>query len=305
MGYLFDIIFSSYTALAATFLAVFILIKSLMPDEERALAQKRLGVDIRKKEYKSVFLKYASFFFPIILPSIQALKIDKYRAKKRKQLMAADLLSDVTPDEFLSFKVILAFFVLVGMAFHYGSGQEEIPYGKIVIGTIGGWFFPDLWLRSTTKKRQRDIFKTLPYVMDMMTLSVEAGLDFIAALVRITQKAKPGPLVDEFKILLKEIKLGISRADALTNMANRIQLSEFSSFVAVLIQADQLGADIGPVLRAQSDLLRTQRFQRAEKAGAEATQKILFPLIFIILPAITIVIFGPIILDYLYNKPGK
>jgi tight adherence protein C len=304
MGYFFEYLFSNYTALIATFLAVFILIKSLMPDEEKVMAQKRLGVDVKKKEFKSLFLKYASFFFPIVLPSIQALKIDKYRHKKRRQLIAADLLSDLTPDEFLCFKFIIGFFVLVAMVFHYGTGNEEIPYGKIVIGTLAGWFFPDLWLRGTTKKRQKDIFRTLPYVMDMLTLSVEAGLDFIAALVRISQKAKPGPLVDEFKILLKEIKLGISRADSLSNMANRIQLSEFSSFVAVLIQADQLGADIGPVLRAQSDLLRVQRFQRAEKAGAEATQKILFPLIFIILPAITIVIFGPIILDYLYNKPG-
>ena len=101
-----------------------------------------------------------------------------------------------------------------------------------------------------------------------------------------------------------EIQLGASRGDALRNFAWRVNMEVISSFVAILVTADQMGASIGPVLRAQSDLLRNQRFMKAEKAGAAASQKILFPLIFLILPAVFIMIFGPVILQFIYGGGG-
>lgn len=141
----------------------------------------------------------------------------------------------------------------------------------------------------------------LPYVMDLLTLSVEAGLDFVAGIGKVVEKSKPSALIDEFRQLLQEIQVGNTRQQALRNLAFRVNMTEVSSFVSLLVQADELGASIGPVLRAQSDLFRTQRFLRAEKAGAAAAQKILFPLVLCILPAVFIIIFGPIALSFLYG----
>jgi tight adherence protein C len=141
----------------------------------------------------------------------------------------------------------------------------------------------------------------MPYVMDRLTLSVEAGLDFVAGIGKVVEKSQPSPLIEEMRSVLQEIQVGNTRQQALRNLSTRVQMQEISSFVSLLVQADELGASIGPVLRSQSDLLRTQRFQRAEKAGAAAAQKILFPLVLCILPAVFIMIFGPIALSFLYG----
>jgi tight adherence protein C len=107
------------------------------------------------------------------------------------------------------------------------------------------------------------------------------------------------PLIEELKIMLNEISLGNSRAEALRNLSERVEMEEISSFTTLLIQADQLGASIGPVLRAQSDSMRSTRFQRAEMKGARAAQMILFPMIFCIFPAIFIIIIGPVLVRLL------
>jgi tight adherence protein C len=166
---------------------------------------------------------------------------------------------------------------------------------------VFGSFFPDLWLRGQVQERQTAIRRNLPYVMDLLTLSVEAGLDFIAGVHKVCEKARSGPLVDELAFMLREIQVGASRQQALRSLAYRTDMAEIRSFAALLIQADILGASIGPVLRAQSELIRTQRFQAAEKAGAYAATKILFPLILFIMPAVFIVIFGPIVLNFIFG----
>ena len=301
MQFIFDIIFSEFVILAATFTSIFIVVKALMPDEEKVLAQERLGVDTGKKHYSHKIIQYYSPLFPLILPLIKALSIDTYRTKMKKNFIAAGLGEELEPDEFMCFKIFVGLTLMFLSGYYFATRAADISYGKIIGLTLIGYFYPNIWLRSIATQRKRSILATLPYMMDLLTLSVEAGLDFVAAITRVTHKAKAGPLIDELKVLLKEIKLGTTRSDALTHLANRIQLTELSSFTTVLVQADQLGASIGPVLRAQSDLLRSQRFQRAEKAGALATQKILIPLVFFILPTVGIVIFGPILLERIYG----
>ena len=144
--------------------------------------------------------------------------------------------------------------------------------------------------------------RALPYVMDLLTLSVEAGLDFVAGLYKVCEKAKKSPLVEELAFFLHEIQIGASRQQALRNLAFRCNMPEISSFSALLIQADILGASVGPVLRAQSDLIRTKRFQEAERKGALASQKLLFPLILCVMPAVFVVIFGPFLLNFIFGK---
>jgi tight adherence protein C len=121
----------------------------------------------------------------------------------------------------------------------------------------------------------------------------------MGAIGKVVEKAKRGPFVQEMDTLLREIKVGASRAEAMRNMAWRIDMTEVNSFVAVLISADEMGASIGKILRQQSEQIRHERFMRAEKAGAKASQKVLFPMIFFIIPAIFIMIFGPFALQFM------
>lgn len=145
------------------------------------------------------------------------------------------------------------------------------------------------------KDRQQQIRLAIPFVVDLLSLCTEAGLDFMAAIQRVVQKAKRSPLIEELEQVLNELKLGTTRADALRNMSDRINMSEISSLVAVLVTADKMGASISTALKSQSDQIRSERFIRAEKAGAAASQKILFPLIFFIVPAVFIVVLGPLV----------
>jgi tight adherence protein C len=136
--------------------------------------------------------------------------------------------------------------------------------------------------------------------VDLLALSTEAGLDFLGAIGKVVEKARPSPLVEEFAQLLKEIKVGASRQDALREMAARIDMTAINSFVAILISADQMGASIGKILRQQSEQIRSERMLRAEKAGAAAAQKVLLPVALFILPAVILMIMGPFGLSFIY-----
>ena len=131
-----------------------------------------------------------------------------------------------------------------------------------------------------------------------MTLSVEAGLDFSAAIGKVIANAEPSPLREEFEIMLHETQLGASRSEALHNLADRVQTAEIASLSATLIQAAQIGASIGSSLRAQSEIVRSSRFTQADKPGAAASPTMLSPLVLFLMPAILLVIVAPILMRY-------
>ncbi len=272
------------------------------PDPELLAAQQRLGVESATRQYRSAILKWLAPFFLAIVPRIQQFKIPNYRKRSRELFVAAGVDDQFDPDEFLALKIIAGIlfpaFITVFLVL-----SDFSPSLWMILASAGfGFFYPDIRVRSLRSQRQRTILRQLPSFMDLLTLSVEAGLDFMAAITRVVSFAKDGPLREEFSRMLKELQVGTVRADALRNMADRVQLTELSSFATILIQADQMGSSIGPVLRAQSDLLRSARFQRAEREGAKAAQKILIPLVLFILPAVFIVIMGPQICDIYYNQ---
>ena len=157
------------------------------------------------------------------------------------------------------------------------------------------WVLPLFWLRSAVKRRHASILKALPFVLDLLTLSVEAGMDFISALQRNCRSRRLDPLNEELLRMTKEIQVGSSRREALANMAARVGQGDLKSLALALIQADELGVSIGTMLRIQSEQLRSQRFDRAEKLAAEAPVKMLGPLMLCIFPAVFIVLLGPII----------
>jgi tight adherence protein C len=181
---------------------------------------------------------------------------------------------------------------LFGFLFE-GPKQVFVYLGLLGIGVA----FPVFNLRERARERQRLVALQLPDTLDLLTISVEAGLDFLSALRRVVAKHRPGPLKVELERFFQQVEFGRPRRDALRELASRVQVSDMNAVVAALIQADRLGASIGPVLRAQSDMLRTRRSQRAEKAAQEAPVKMLAPLMACILPAVFIVILGPVIIQ--------
>ena len=157
------------------------------------------------------------------------------------------------------------------------------------------WVFPQMWLSAAVRRRHAAIQRALPFVLDLLTLSVEAGMDFINALQRNCRSRRLDPLNEELLRMTKEIQVGSSRREALRNMADRVRQPDLRSVAFALIQADELGVSIGAMLRIQSDQLRSRRFDRAEKLAAEAPVKMLGPLMLCIFPAVFIILLGPVL----------
>jgi tight adherence protein C len=159
--------------------------------------------------------------------------------------------------------------------------------------------YTDLWLKSAVKARHHKIERALPFVLDLLTLAVESGLDFMSGINRIIQKREIDPLGEELIRVFREIQVGRSRKEALRNFAVRVDHPDIRAVSNALIQADELGSGIGGAMRIQSDQIRIKRFQKAEKKGNEAPVKMLFPLIAFIFPSVFLILLGPIILRLL------
>lgn len=166
----------------------------------------------------------------------------------------------------------------------------------ILIGFVCGFFFPLIWINDKKNMRLLEINRSLPYILDLMGLAMEAGLDFISTVQKIVQEdATKGPLPEELHVMLQEMKMGKTRRQALENLANRTESENLNGIVGALIQADKLGNPLGPVLKVQSQVLRLKRSQKAEKMANEAPVKLMFPLLFIF-TSIFLVLFGNIII---------
>ncbi len=282
-------------------IAIFIAVKIIMGDQMSLEEQERLGIGVTGKTFPSVIFRLVYPVAKKVLPSVGKWKIDNFRQKISKKISSAGLREVFTPDEFYAFQVAFAFCLPAAVYvynFILGLGLS-ITY--VPIFAVFGWFYPKLWLDGVIKTRQEQIKREMPFVVDLLTLCVEAGLDFGGAMAKVVEKGQEGPLRSEFETVLKEIKLGAMRSDALRSMGDRIAIKEISSFVSVLVTAERMGSPIGDVLRAQSDSIRHERFMAAEEKGGKAATKILIPMAIFILPAVFIVIFGPIILRKIYG----
>lgn len=165
---------------------------------------------------------------------------------------------------------------------------------SLAIGGLG-FYYPRIWLNQQIARRKREILKTLPDALDLLVICVEAGLGFDAAMQRVAERWD-NELGRAFARVLHEIALGRARKDALRDMAARVDLPEMTSFVAAIIQAEQLGTSIAKVLHIQADQMRLRRRQRAEELARQAPIKMLFPLVFLIFPAMFVVLLGPAVL---------
>jgi tight adherence protein C len=228
-----------------------------------------------------------------------------FTEKTEKRLALAGNPGDLRVADWLGIKAIgaivgavLFFFLfavvgLLGFPFIIGAG-----FG--VIGALLGYTIPEFWLGGRVKKRQKAIIMMIPDALDLLTISVRAGLGFDAALGKVVEKLK-GPLSDEFRRALAEVRVGKARRDALRDIVPRTEVGPLTNFIGAIIQAEQLGVSISKVLQVQSEQLRIERRQRAEEMAAKAPIKMLFPLVGCIFPSLFIVILGPAIILIVLN----
>ena len=234
----------------------------------------------------------------VMAPLYRRIRLPSYRVKKSTDLLRAGLGQAITVDHLLAMKTLAA--VVVPWIAQFLFAVLKNPALFLAVG-VAGFYLPDRIVADLRKAREGKILRSLPTAVDVLSLSVEAGLEFLAALQRLVERGRPGPLRDEIATILNDIRLGESRAGALKSFGQRVAIPEVTSFVSVLVQADLLGASIGPVLRSQAERMRVERFQRAEKEGARVSQKILFPLVVFIFPAVLVVIIGPVALQFIYG----
>jgi tight adherence protein C len=199
-----------------------------------------------------------------------------------------------TPADYLGTKIFAAL-LLGGILFFLLSISGHTGY-SFIFGGVGagfGWFGPDLLLRSKRQARQKAIQQSLPDALDLLVISVEAGLGFDAAIQRLVDK-RSDALALELARVLAEMRVGRSRRDALRDMAQRTGVPDLTNFVGAILQADQLGVSVTKVLMVQAEQMRVLRRQRAEEKAAQLQLKMIFPLAIFIFPALCIVIIGPI-----------
>jgi len=175
--------------------------------------------------------------------------------------------------------------------------------GITIVASLGGYLAPNLWLYQKAHDRAELSEKALPDALDLLTISVEAGLGFDAALAHVARNTE-GPLADELARLLQEMQLGAGRSEALRSLGNRTTLPDLKGFVTAMVQADAFGIPIGRVLRVQSKEMRVKRRQRAEEKAQKVPVKILFPLIFCILPVLFITVMGPGVISMVVQFTG-
>jgi tight adherence protein C len=182
--------------------------------------------------------------------------------------------------------------------------------GAFVTGLLGallgaalGYLAPEFWLGKKVAARSMAMTLQLPDALDLLTISVEAGLGFDAALAKVVEKME-GPLVDEFRQALAEVRMGRTRREALRDVAERADAQPITNFIGAIVQAEQLGVPIAKVLQIQSNQLRIERRQRAEEAAAKAPVKMLFPMVGCIFPTIFIVILGPAVVTVMSGGVG-
>ena len=292
-----------YASVALIGIAAFLVSSMIFSDEEEYKAQEKLedgGENPEEDEIKKYFvLRYSRpFFRRYVTPVVSSFKNKKKIKEKYKRPLAAAGLQDIlTPEDFFSFKLFLILgFPIAFMGVRWFM-EEDWPLTMVFVMAPLGYVYPDIWIKGVIGNRQKEVINNMPFAVDMLALSVEAGLDFMAAMAKVVEKAKPSALTKEFEILLKEVKIGASRAEALRNLAWRIDLIQISSFCATLIAADSVGASIGPILKSLAVEIRQKKSADVEKAGATAATKILFPMLFLIVPAVFIVVAAPIALE--------
>lgn len=237
------------------------------------------------------FIRIIAFFFCSLLPY-------EWMERVEKRLQHTGVSYLLTAEQFIALRILSTLGgLLVGMVLvSLLKGGQPI---WVLFTLILGFVLPDIWLNDTRKRREIAVIRAMPVYLDFITMAVGAGLNLQGALAQAMEKAPPSPLRNEFGIVLRDLRSGLPRAEALRRMADRLDIKEVTSFVSAVIQAEKMGASMATVLRVQAEQRRNERFQRAEKQAMEAPIKLVGPLVIFIFPVTFIVLGFPIAMKFL------
>lgn len=273
---------------AAVLLVVFIAVVYDMIDKED-----RTYMDPLSWKLKLLwpFIQIIANFFVVFLPY----EVLENTEKKITHSGVSYLLS---AEQFIALRIISAMIAPLFALFIMVCLNNFQPIWFVIMPLLG-FMLPNVWLSDVRKKRDNAVIRTLPVYLDFITMCVEGGLNLQGALGQAMEKASPGPLRNEFAVVLRDLRSGLSRADSLRRMAERLDIQEITSFVSSIVQAEKMGASLASVLRVQSEQRRGERFQRAEKQAMEAPVKLVFPLVMFIFPITFIILLFPIAMKFL------
>lgn len=289
--------------LAALIMAVILVVVGMRAPEPTDPIQERLAeLSVREEPMTLEEIELSlAFYQRIILPFFN--RIGQFSSRftpqatlqgARKKLEMAGNPMQMDPAFFLAMRSVLAV-VFGGVLFAvFALTKRNWAQGLAVSALFVaiGFYFPDLWLTSRIRQRQKGIFRAMPDALDLLTICVEAGLGFDGAMAKVHEKWD-NDLALELGRVIQEIRLGKLRRDALRDMADRLGVAELTSFVAAVIQSEQLGVSMAKVLRIQSDQMRVRRRQMAEEEAHKAPIKMVFPIALLIFPSILIILLGP------------
>jgi tight adherence protein C len=237
------------------------------------------------------FIQIIANFFVIFLPY-------EILESTEKKITHSGVSYLLTAEQFIALRIISAMLAPL-FALFIMFCLDSYPIFWLVLMPLLGFMLPNIWLSDVRKKRDNAVIRTLPVYLDFLTMCVEGGLNLQGALGQAMEKATPGPLRNEFAIVLRDLRAGLSRAESLRRMAERLDIQEITSFVSSIVQAEKMGASLANVLRVQSEQRRAERFQRAEKQAMEAPVKLVFPLVMFIFPITFIVLLFPIAMKFI------
>ncbi len=287
------------------FLAVYWFVKAMAPGPEYSEQAPRKGfVAFKREKLAKESPAYALLRVAIFIPTyyIEGMNIPRWRENLRVRLARAGHPGGLTPDEFIACCFCAGIAGLAfGMAFTSVGLSQASPLIAMIPGMVSA-YLPFLYLEDLIVRRLTAINRHLPFVLDLLSLSLGAGLDFNSSLESVvTKESQTGPLVEELHYVLQEIKLGVTRREALLNLKERVQSEYLTSVVQAVVQAEAMGTPLSRILQVQAQANRLKRTQRAEKIAAESAIKILFPLL-LILVAVFLTMFGPIIIRYMNGE---
>jgi len=220
---------------------------------------------------------------------------DRTRAQVKELLVQAGYDQVLNAETFICVKLLMT---LLGCFLSALCFMNNRPVIGLLIPPLM-FVYPTAWLKTTKAKRHKEILRALPNVLDLLTLSVQAGKDFLSSLKDILDRRRMDALGEELSKTFQEIQLGKKRPEALKELSNRVRMSELTSVINAIIQAEEMGVSIGQLLAIQGDQLRNKRFSQAEKLANEAPVKILAPMILFIFPSVFIILMGPMLLQAL------
>jgi tight adherence protein C len=236
-------------------------------------------------------VRICTYFLGSNLPASWLTKTDEKLQKNGVSFM-------LTAEEFLSAKLILVLLLpgLAWLALAKSGGSDPLLY---LLLFLAGFILPDLWVKDNRRKRDGELIRSLPIYLEYLTMCVDAGLNFAGALKQAVDKGPRGAMRNEFRIVLRDISSGQTRADALDRLSQRVDLRDITVFVRAVVQAEKMGSSMKETLLVQARQRLNERFQRAEKMAMEAPVKLIIPLVIFIFPLTFVILLFPIVVKYL------